>query len=504
MALVIEGTLVPMAPDAPDRMGRGRVCMGDDGLVETVAWGGTVPAGFAGATTVGTGRAWVFPGVIDLHNHPAYNTLPLWTEPSQVTPFVHHNDWTDEPTYQPGVSWPAWTLARCEPEALLAYVEVKALVGGTTALQGSPGTNRPRDGWLVRNIDEEAFGTGDRNLLYTSTLTLPTDRLRARAADLSAGRGLVYHCAEGQPGSLVQREYDDVRACGCLQERLIAIHCTAITDFSAWRATPGAVVWSPFSNLWLYGCTTDVPAARDAGVTVCLGSDWAPSGTKHVLGEVKVADLWNRRQHLGLTDRDLVEMVTANPGDILSRCWPHPCGRIVPGALGDLTVVTRRSDDPWRDLIGSRERDVRLVVVAGVARYGLPSLMTAAGTTPRGPISVGGLRRSVSIPHPEDPTRQWAWADIRRKLDAVRADPAGALAAADLRRAAGAATGVEPLELTLDMPFGGGPHAGPPTDPATLVIPPLDTLTHDARWLATITGRGFHAGALDDLGAYYL
>ena len=31
---------------------------------------------------------------------------------------------------------------------------------------------------------------------------------------------------------------------------------------------------------------------------VCLGSDWSPSGSKNVLGELKVADVWNRT-HLG-------------------------------------------------------------------------------------------------------------------------------------------------------------------------------------------------------------
>jgi 5-methylthioadenosine/S-adenosylhomocysteine deaminase len=480
MALVIDGTVVALAPDDPERVEPGLVCIGDDGLVERIAAGRAVPAGYAGAPRVGAGRRWIFPGVIDLHSHLAYNTLPLWTEPSQVTPFLHHNDWTDEATYQPGVSWPAWTLARCEPHALLAYVEVKALV------------------------DDEAFGTGDRNLLFTSTLTLPIDKLRARSNDLAAGRGLVYHCAEGKPGSIVRREYEDVRAADCLQERLIAIHCTAITDFSAWRPKPGAIVWSPFSNLWLYGCTTDVLAARAAGVTVCLGSDWAPSGTKHVLGELKVADAWNRREQLGFGDRELVETVTANPGDVLSRCWPHPCGRIVPGALGDLTVITRRSDDPWRDLIEARERDVSLVVIEGQARYGLPSLMAAAAARPTGRITVGGLRRSISIPHPGDPSRQWPWPDIRRALDTVRADPAAALARAERRSAVEAGAGLEPLVLSLDMPFGEGPDAGPPKDPTKVVIPPLDGLTHDARWLATITGRGFHEGLLDELKAYYL
>ena len=48
-------------------------------------------------------------------------------------------------------------------------------------------------------------------------------------------------------------------------------------------------MWSPFSNLWLYGDTTDVSSARRHGLRVCLGSDWTPSGTRNLLGELKVA-----------------------------------------------------------------------------------------------------------------------------------------------------------------------------------------------------------------------
>ena len=148
---------------------------------------------------------------------------------------------------------------------------------------------------------------------------------------------------------------------------------------------------------------------------------------------------------------------------------------------------------------------MRLVVIGGQARYGLPSLMTKAGAGPSGPITVAGQRRTISIPHPDDPTRHWPWTQVRAELEKVRADPAAALAAADARAGAHAAAGGPPaLEITLDMPTGGGDQtAGPPREPGTVTVPPLDGLTHDKRWLATIPGRGFHGGALDGLADYY-
>jgi cytosine/adenosine deaminase-related metal-dependent hydrolase len=44
--------------------------------------------------------------------------------------------------------------------------------------------------------------------------------------------------------------------------------------------TEQTIVWSPLSNLLLYGKTTDVAAARTAGLTIALGSGWSPSGSK--------------------------------------------------------------------------------------------------------------------------------------------------------------------------------------------------------------------------------
>ena len=113
MALIIAGRIVPMIDADPAAVFTGRVYLGDEGLVEAVAAGdANVPAGFESAPVVETGDAFVIPGLIDLHNHLGYNALPLWAEPAQKKPFLHHNDWPGKPSYKPGISWPAWVLAK--------------------------------------------------------------------------------------------------------------------------------------------------------------------------------------------------------------------------------------------------------------------------------------------------------------------------------------------------------------------------------------------------------
>ncbi len=231
------------------------------------------PAGFENAEIVDVGTNLVVPGLIDLHNHLAYNTLPLWTEPSQTTPFLHHDSWPRAHTYAASTTWPAYGLITACPHELLAYVETKAIVGGTTSMQGSPPRNKPPDGMLVRNIEDETFGTHDPNLVYASVLTEQPAALADSANKMRAGSAFIYHCSEGQRGSIVAREFTDATAAGCLQPTFVAVHTNAVDPaaYAQWTHQ-GAIAWSPFSNLWLYGQTTDVTAARAAGITVCLGA----------------------------------------------------------------------------------------------------------------------------------------------------------------------------------------------------------------------------------------
>jgi 5-methylthioadenosine/S-adenosylhomocysteine deaminase len=510
MALVIAGRIVPMDSKDPSAVFAGRIYLGDDGNVDAVTAGNApAPAGFSSAPVVDTGNAFVIPGIIDLHNHLGYNALPLWVEPTQKTPFLHHKDWPTKPSYLPDVSWPAAVLAKADPEAMMAYVQTRAIVGGTTSIQGWPACNRRPD-MILRDIDSEEAGTTNPNLVYTAVITETPDQLAHTAKLMSGGAGFIYHCAEGQEGSVVAQEFIDVANAGCMEKKLIAIHCNAVTDadWPQWQASnAGAVVWSPFSNLWLYGMTTNIPLAKMQGLSICLGSDWGPSGTKHVLGEIKVAKLVSQKMNYGLTDQDLVAMITSGAGDMLARCWSRQIGRLLPGSFGDVTVLRPQGQgDIWSQIVNATEREVMLVVVGGKPRYGDAAAMKSSGAGPTTAISVSGIARALSIPDPTDSTKAFQWTDIVSRLDTVRKDPAAALKNAEIRRHSLAARGPAskaPLELTLDMPAGGFQPAALPPDPSKVTIPPLPTLVHDQAFFDYIQGHGFHGGLLDGLAAFY-
>lgn len=513
--VILTGTVVTM-DEARPVIDAGAVYVAGGRVVAVRARTDRPPEGFDGARRVAT-RGVIYPGLIDMHSHMAYNTLPLWS--AAGVPYAHHDRWPSEkrePPYSTAVSWPAKVLGQAAAEALIKYVEVKALIGGTTALQGAPRTTRAVRGWLVRIVDTEDFGTGTDRVLC-SALQRSVEKLRTDAVTLRDGRVLIYHMAEGLPGSLVHREFTELDAGGCLQPGLIGVHATALKpeDFAHWQAKVraaggdqrGTVVWSPFSNLWLYHDTTDVAAAHAKGMRIALGSDWSPSGTKHVLGELKVADAVNRDRFGGVfSDAELCAMATANAGDALAVAYPqNRIGRLRDGAEADLLVLERHHDDPHRNLIEATERHVRLVMVRGDPFYGTPGLMTATGAPGGDAVRVAGRSRVLVVRRPGQADATMNWPQVVADLERVRADPAAAWRSSqDALAAWGGSLDDEdaPLAIFGDMPEGELGLLGAAGEiPPGLVIPALDPITHDKRFLAAVAASS--APHIGELARYY-
>jgi 5-methylthioadenosine/S-adenosylhomocysteine deaminase len=490
--LALAGKIVTLDDERP-LVEDGVLYVGDDGIEAVAGKGDPPPSAFADVTPIETGGV-LYPGLIDLHSHILYNLRTLWT-PARTEPYTSHNQWPDNETYPQEITAPArvWSKSPAAKE-VLAYAEVKALVGGTTAIQGAPGTSKPYEGFLVRNVDNETFGTG-KDKIIQSALTLEPEELKKRAQKMSDGSTFIYHMSEGT-GPTVLDEFRDVESAGCLRKRFVAIHATALgePEFRKWSTHPSSVVWSPFSNLWLYRATTDVTEADSAGLGVCLGSDWGPSGSKNLLGELKVADLWNRDHlHRHFSDRELCQLVTSNPADAVE--WTDRVGRLRKGLQADVLIVDERAADPYRNLIESTEANVRLVLIGGNARFGRTALMRRAKADAVEPIPQAGRGRSVSLSGSD---AAMTWKGVLESLEAVRADPAAALRATERARD----RGEEPLELFPDMPEGRLDRAA---DLTNVKMPPLDTLRHDATFFRAL--RKDRApildGLLDGLRDYY-
>ena len=432
-AYILKGRVVPMTGEA-HVINDGHILV-QDGMIEAV-WGDNIPSNIqiSNVPVIETDGT-IYPGLIDLHNHLHYNQAPLWDMDTHLSQnsqnewggYNNRYEWKNHPDYSEQVtkpkmlvhSGPYWNM---ESEAM-KYIEMKSIVGGTTAAQGSP--MNPDDSYgtiLARNIEDYNFG---RDEIHTKVTELTSDYVGNHIKTGNSSGELdawFVHIAEGVD-ERSRAEFDILVQNNLLVGELVLIHGVALgeNEFTQMAAAGSTLVWSPLSNLLLYGNTADVAAAKAAGVHITLAPDWAPSGSKSPLHELKVADLWDDEM-LGdiFTDYEMVEMVTS--GAALATNWQAEVGTISKGTAADLVVVDNIHTNPYRNLINAVDPDIRLSIVGGLAVYGDTDMMTALKGNDHEPA--GAFGKSLDITYLAAPEGSQTWASITENLTmAMRFDP---------------------------------------------------------------------------------
>lgn len=323
----------------------------------------------------------ILPGLIDLHGHPEFNVFSPWEPPQR---FVNRYAWRGSDLYRQLVrdpqnrlmaTLPAWTQLR--------YAEIRALTGGVTAIQGSgKQATQYQDEALVRNVDKWIFG----GQVGRAMIDLPSDgrgmdELASVLDGIAHGtvRAFSVHLAEGRgddPQSTA--ELGTLADLTALTAHTVVIHGAALSadQLGQLHDAGATLVWSPESNLRLYGETTLAATARQLGMPVGLGADWLPSGSTSLLMEMKVA-----RRRLSLQSgsdpgaRALVEMVTRDAALIAGL--DDRLGVLEVGRPADIAVFERIHADPWESVVRSAPAQVDLVLIGGDIAYGRPALVEA-------------------------------------------------------------------------------------------------------------------------------
>ena len=348
----------------------------------------------AGARVHETGGV-ILPGLIDLHGHPEFNVFAAW-EPPEL--FANRYRWRASPLYKQVVREP-WNQLQEQPTlkwAATRYAEIRALVGGTTAIQGAS-PQYPREEALVRNVDRRIFGRHAAR----SLIDLPTrgsrdlPDLQRVVQMIGAGEVTAFyvHLAEGTRADQRSRaEFARMVELGALTPATVIIHGTALSreQLGQVRDAGAKLVWSPQSNLRLYGETTRAKDALELGITVGLGADWLPSGSQSLLAELKVARRVLAQQGAVVSPRQLVNMVTHDAARIAGL--EDQIGRLEAGRPADILVLERRRDDPWDNVVAADPSWVELVMIDGDLTYGRADWMEALAD----PDAIGNAERVLA------------------------------------------------------------------------------------------------------------
>ncbi|KAI1129092.1 metal dependent amidohydrolase [Nemania abortiva] len=390
--LLLIGTVLTSEGALPD----GKVLVQSGEITYVGDLCGPAPPGISDASIVdcsGAGASVISPGFINTHEHIDYATVrPFVDIDGERILHGHRHDW------RVGARGFAMRTVAVNGSAVAAraWGELRHLFSGTTSIVGgemAPG--------LARNLD---FATGleeglaGRPAARYDTFPLKDRHGLMRSGDCDYGPGTIdratagaYHRYIGHIGEgvdlfaaneftcLSNMTFDIIPAPagGGLSTDIMApnvalVHALGLSprDFDVVAARGAKVVWSPRSNVFLYGKTLNVSYLLDAGITVALGTDWLPSGSATMAREaVCAAAVAYEGFGTEIAPRTLWEMATANAAVVAGV--EDRLGSLEVGKLADIVVFGggerdgSEAVDPFAQAIFAPQERIELVLRGG-------------------------------------------------------------------------------------------------------------------------------------------
>jgi hypothetical protein len=339
-----------------------------------------------GETVIACADATISPGLINTHDHITYAQNPPYTDTGER--------YDDRHQWRIGLDGhtkiPAAGGATADQ---VSWGELRFLMGGATSTVGSGG-----QAGLLRNLDKASLleGLTDKAVKFdtfplgdssgTRRLTDCNYGTATTAASLSTVDAYEPHTSEGVD-AFAHNEFlcessdtYDTATPGISQDLTISktamIHAIGLTvaDYAQMAADNTALIWSPRSNITLYGDTARVTIAARLGVEIALGTDWMPSGSMNLLRELQCADSFNQTylDHF-FTDEQLWRMVTSNAASVTAT--DDSIGTLAQGKVADISIFAAHGKDPYRAVIDAQPQDVALVMRGGKVLYGDDSVV---------------------------------------------------------------------------------------------------------------------------------
>lgn len=414
-ALLLRATLL-LPTGAPTQ---GEVLLDTAGRIACVGPDCSQHPAARGASVLTAPHGVVSPGLLNAHDHLAYDHL---------YPLAVSERYTNRQQWRLGQGGHARlvTLPDSSPARLL-WTELRQVLVGTTAAAG--GSRAPG---LLRNLDraDARLGLAGLPVRY---VTFPLRNQKSPAPLTPCGYPVfaqplpavlppncfVPHVAEGTDASS-ETEFRCLAGLLPGSQRLLPdssalVHAISLSAADAqWvRQHQLSVVWSPRSNLVLYGQTAPVRLYDSLQVNLLLGTDWTPTGSATLPEELRYAAAYNQRQlHGYFRDQQLWQMVTGHAARGLQL--QGQLGELAVGQWGDVVLYDGRGlASPYQAVVEATPATTQLVLRAGQPLYGEAALLRRLPASRR---HSPRLRLGAGVP----PKRVFWPADMPLNLRALR------------------------------------------------------------------------------------
>jgi len=375
--LLLRGTV--LAPNAVLR--GGELLIAADGVILCAACGCSSRPEAANAALVTCPRGVISPGLINTHDHITFaGSGPV--DHGDLR-YEHRHDW------RLGIrQHAALTVPDGASENQILGAELRGILAGTTSTIGGGGSRGLlrnldvadlKEGLFVDTVESDTFPLDDASGILQSSGcgygASPTS-----SASIASLNAYVAHVAEGiDPEARNELACAGPSAFDLLKPQTAVVHGIAagareaatLAEQRAW------LVWSPRSNIDLYGNTAPVTLYDRLGVGIALGTDWLASGSMNLLREFACAEQLNQRAFAGhFSDFALWRMVTTNAA--FAAGVERGLGLLAPGQVADVAVFDGAARTDHRAVIAAEPAGVALVLRGGRALYGDRDLMASA------------------------------------------------------------------------------------------------------------------------------
>jgi cytosine/adenosine deaminase-related metal-dependent hydrolase len=394
--LLITGTVL-----TPGQILRGgQVAVDATGKITCVACDCTASA--AGATQISCPTGVVSPGLINTHDHITYTQNSPSTDSGER--YERRNEWREGSGGHTKITVPGGASAD-----QVRWGEVRFLMGGATSTVGSGG-----EPGLLRNLDESTEEQG-LNLPYVDFNTFPLG-----SADTTQTSGCSQYTFEDTTSSIANdKSYEPHISEGVdtiahneflcsstsmgggqdlTQPQTAVIHAVALSaqDYETMAAAKSSLIWSPRSNIRLYGDTARVSIADRLGVRIALGTDWSASGSMNMLRELACADSFNKSYlDTYFNDESLWLMVTEKPAEVTAS--ESLLGSLAVGKFADIAIFNGATNKDYRAIIDAQPADVVLVMRGGTTLYGDATVVNALVPSGCDAVTVCTAMKSVCL-----------------------------------------------------------------------------------------------------------
>ena len=363
----------------------GAVLISGGRIVELVAEDGIEHAA-GDAAVFDCGRNYVSPGLINPHEHTRYSFQMLTARDREKLPvYSHRDEWIPDSGVGDGAAKIRYKDGTDDAKTLY-WIELRHLLAGTTLIAGSGAVRGLAKNAGARQRREYEYAADIRTFPFGPEAMQRIRRLRSfpdpgtetfrpeLTEDLPAGTPYVPHVAEGTDlaARLEGRFFLDHVATNKSVRRFSLIHGVGLDsgDIGRLGDLDVTLIWSPRSNVALYGETADIPALLRENVRMAIGTDWSVSGSYNMLEELRCAnELYGSGSgNPSLSSAALWQMATANGAYALGL--EADTGKLAAGLAADIMVFRKQSGDPFGDLLRATAAEVLATFVDGRLRSG--------------------------------------------------------------------------------------------------------------------------------------